>query len=229
MTDTNYQIVFRGDIAIGQAIEQVKARMGQLFKLSPPQVEKLFVGSAVVLKRGLSQDKAMQYKQAFAKTGAIVSVVAEAKSSQNKRPRESVMSLAPVGADLSPPADRRKQSQSPPHTDHLSVRANSGNLLDPEELTEVVCDPVVAGDWEVAELGAVIESLSEEALSLPILDADWDLADVGADLAPTKATPEPKVAAPALDIAPAGTDLVDIVEPIPLPEPDTSHIHLLPD
>ena len=228
MTDTSYQIVFRGDIAIGQPIDQVKARMGQLFKLPPAQVDKLFNGGAVVLKRGLSEEKALQYKQAFAKTGALVSVVSQADSAGATEPSRD-LSLAPVGASLSPRAGQAKQAAVTPATDHLSLRPSSGNLLDAGELPELPQATVIAGEWGLAELGAVIESISEEVLPLPIMEAQWDIAEVGADLSQGARHEAPAAPVPNFDIAPVGADLADAQEEIPVPEPDTSHISLSRD
>ncbi|BFM06420.1 hypothetical protein [Halioxenophilus aromaticivorans] len=231
MSDTTFQIVFRGDIAIGQPIEQVKARMGQLFKLSSPQVEKLFTGNVVVLKRGLTQVKAAQYKQAFAKTGAIVSVVADDQAGQKAKPAGTSksgeeLSIAPVGASLMPRGGKPNEAAVAPSVEHLSLRPSGGNLLDSGELCAAEPTPVMVANWGLAELGAIIESISEEALPLPIMDAGWNLAEVGADMGQATQDQPALVAAPALDIAPVGSDLAEPAPELPIVEPDTSHLSL---
>lgn len=228
MTEVTYEIVFRGDIAIGQALEQVKGRMAQLFKLAPTQVDKLFTGKAVILKKNLSKEQAEQYQKAFAKTGALVTVKQSAREGQSPVSKsEKGLTLAPAGAPLLSRRDSSVAEATAPNVDHISLRPSGGNLLDSAELPSVPAETVTVVEWGLAELGAVIDSITEEVLPLPILEADWDLAEVGAQLSLSKGEATPKVVAPELDVAPAGSDLVEPAPVVPMPEPDTDHIHLL--
>ena len=50
MSDGRFDIVFRGDIAPGQVLPQVKQRLAALFKRELAQIEPLFSGAPVALK-----------------------------------------------------------------------------------------------------------------------------------------------------------------------------------
>lgn len=224
MSEETFEIVFRGDITMGQPIDRVKARMGQLFKLAPAQVDKLFLGKAVVLKRGLSKTQAAQYQQAFAKTGAIVSVVATVAADPASAP--AGLSLAPVGAVLLTARERHQTSAVAPVTNHLSLRPLGGDLLDAAEQAEDEAEPILVADWGLAELGALLDTLTEESVPLPIVEANWELNELGTDLSDSADSVPMPVSAPEFDIAPVGSDLVEPSETIPVMAPSTDHLQL---
>lgn len=69
-----YQIVFNGKIAAGTPLSEVKIKLGSLFKCGPEQVERLFSGQAIVIKKGLDQATAKKYLAAIKNTGALVGI-----------------------------------------------------------------------------------------------------------------------------------------------------------
>src|SRR5690606_40568336 len=54
-TPAEFDIIFRGDIVIGHQLQDVKARLQQLFKTDAARIDALFTGRPVALKRGLDQ------------------------------------------------------------------------------------------------------------------------------------------------------------------------------
>ncbi|WP_317930626.1 hypothetical protein [Halioxenophilus sp. WMMB6] len=231
MSEQVYEIVFRGDIVIGQPIDQVKLRVGQMFKLGPAQVDKLFSGKSVVLKRGLSQEQAAKFRAAFQKAGAVVSVVASAaRSEAGKVSPERKLSVAPAGASVIPRSAAKEQpTTAVPNLDHMSLRPQSGDLLDDSERAKAPVAAVQAGEWGLAEPGALLETLADETIPLPIMEADWDVAEAGADLVEPSAPAVAPVAPPDFDIAPVGSQMGEPKSDVPLPEPDTSHLQLAKD
>lgn len=237
MSNSVFDVVFRGDIVLGHPIDQVKARMGQMFKLPPDQIERLFAGGTVVLKRGLSEAEAEKYRQAFEKAGAIVSLISKpgvipgsstdssTDSAKQQRPaRERRLSLAPLGVTLSP-RGKNSQPQAPaPDVNHITLRPSEGNLIDTSELPQTVPLPIAETDWNLAELGAILGEANQQAIPVAVIEANWQLAEVGEDLIPPKPTPTPSVQSPALDIAPVGTELGEIRPELPVVEPDVSHL-----
>lgn len=77
MEEHAYKIVFNGKIAAGQDPAEVKERLSRIFKLDEDRVEQLLSGSRLVLKRNLSQEAAVKYKQAFDQSGAVCSIERE--------------------------------------------------------------------------------------------------------------------------------------------------------
>ncbi len=76
-----FTIIFDGKFQQGQNQEEVKIRLAKLFKTSPEKIGQLCARTPVIVKNGLNQEQAMQYKQAFEKTGALCRVLHEAEES----------------------------------------------------------------------------------------------------------------------------------------------------
>lgn len=74
MAETHFKIVFEGQPRIGVELETAKLNLAHLFKSDAAVVEKLFNGSAVVLKRGLSHEQALQYLDALHDAGVEATV-----------------------------------------------------------------------------------------------------------------------------------------------------------
>ncbi len=73
----SYQLVFSGDLAFDADEEQVRASLEQQCKFTPETVNRLFAGRRVILKKGLSEPKANQYKNFFDRLGLLCDVVPE--------------------------------------------------------------------------------------------------------------------------------------------------------
>ncbi len=71
METTTYKIVCRGKTRPGLDTDSVKMRLAALFQLDSNRLERLFSGSSVVVKKNLSLDLAIQYKQRFEQSGAL--------------------------------------------------------------------------------------------------------------------------------------------------------------
>lgn len=73
-SDVRYQVVFTGEIASGQQLEEVKTRVAALYKLPVARCERLFTGNKVTIKRELDYAMAEKYRAAFEKTGALCAI-----------------------------------------------------------------------------------------------------------------------------------------------------------
>lgn len=80
MSDATYMVVFRGELAEGAELAQVKESLEQLCKLTRDKVEQLFSLPAVVLKKNLSHELAHSFKQQLEKIGVITEVKAMAET-----------------------------------------------------------------------------------------------------------------------------------------------------
>lgn len=69
-----YQICFRGEITAGQNKESVKKQIAKLFKIPAKQVERLFSGQPVVIKKDIDRPTAAKYQKAIEQAGAICSI-----------------------------------------------------------------------------------------------------------------------------------------------------------
>jgi len=74
MDEKRYKIIYKGKIAQGQQIEQVKLSLASLLNLSHEKTEQLFCGKPIIVAKNVNYDTAMKYKQTFDTAGAICSV-----------------------------------------------------------------------------------------------------------------------------------------------------------
>ncbi len=68
------RLVFRGELLPGRSLDEVKAGLPALMKVPPAQVEKLFAGGSVVIRRGLPVSKLESYQALLQKAGIHVEV-----------------------------------------------------------------------------------------------------------------------------------------------------------
>ena len=74
---SGYSVIFEGNISDGHQIQDVKKKLGTLFKIDEKRVDLLFAKPKIVLKKGLDYDSAQKYRQAILNTGAACNVKAE--------------------------------------------------------------------------------------------------------------------------------------------------------
>lgn len=73
--EATFDILFRGDIAPGNSIEQVKARVAESFKLDEAAANQLFSGAVVSLKRNIDRAAAERIYQRLSDAGALANIV----------------------------------------------------------------------------------------------------------------------------------------------------------
>lgn len=207
MAEPLFDIVFRGDIVLGHAIADVKARLGQLFKVDAAKVDVLFAGGAVPLKRNVDQATAEKYKAVLTKAGAQVQIrpagkdkakvtptpkptpepkspapIAKSESGRAQSP-DPVFTLAPVGSLLLNPSDTRRRPVLDLDLSAISLKPMEGDLLEASEKIKAPIAEIQSGDYELAAPGvALLEGYERDDLPLMEIDPDFDLADVGSDL-----------------------------------------------
>jgi hypothetical protein len=70
-----YQIVFDGTLTGEIAVSKVKQNLAAMFKMNATQIEALFSGNPIVIKRNIDEDTAKKYQLAFNKAGAKCTLV----------------------------------------------------------------------------------------------------------------------------------------------------------
>ena len=190
--DERYRLIFRGELLDGQHRAVVKRRLTELLKLEDAQVDKLFAGNPVVLKRDVDRTTAARYQALFKKAGGRLRVSAEAGSESANPPGSASEAPAPSGARVSeieepefevqstwfpPPAEPRGEIEAPDY----SIAAVGSDLTDAS--TEAP-PPVPEVNFELAEVG---EDLLTERMETPVVQLgplDFEVAEVGADIGP---------------------------------------------
>ncbi|MBN1379378.1 MAG: hypothetical protein JXA04_09085 [Gammaproteobacteria bacterium] len=160
MTDGQlYQVVFDGTLTGKIASDKVKQNLAAMFKMSATQVEALFSGKPIVIKRNVDEDTATKYKLAFQNAGAICTLVAgNTTQSPSAAPVTSSVSRATgrmAGKDIvnkKIPADLGGLSMGKvgeniptksiepeyelPDLSELSLAAEDGYLTNPSDIPE---------------------------------------------------------------------------------------------
>lgn len=132
----HYEVVFRGDIAPGHHITDVRQNLAALFKTDLEGVAHLFSGKLVIVKGGLSEAAAQRYKTAMEGAGALVSIRSQqATTSTDNSTQENAgeFAVAPVGSDVLPQRTKFEDKTQDIATDHLSVAETGSDVLKPEE------------------------------------------------------------------------------------------------
>lgn len=248
MNEPLFDIIFRGDIVFGQPIDDVKARLAQLFKADTTKIDSLFTGRPIPLKRGLDLTSAHKYRDALLNVGALVDVApasehvhtqsrAAPKTIQHPASPESIVkssqwTLAPVGSHLLQPAERAPVKPLYIDTSEYVLKPEGGYLLEPSERHSIVTPSVIAPDLDVAEVGAILVR-ADERPELPVVEidvGDWDIAALGEDLLFENEKPAVTVSnVSALDVglAPVGSDLGQIKQKVIPVVPDITGICLV--
>lgn len=114
MTDQRYDLSYRGLLATGAEADEVRRRLGVIFRLNEAGLDRLFTGKPVIVKRDVDAATAAQFERLFAQAGAeltVVSVGAAAPGthlggdgpSPPLRIDTPALSLAPLGGLLEEP------------------------------------------------------------------------------------------------------------------------------
>ena len=94
-SNEQFQIVFDGTLTGNIELEQVKKNLAAMFKMNATQVEALFSGKSIVIKRNVDEATAKKYDMAFAKAGAKCTLISS-QSSTAKSAAAAPASRAPT-------------------------------------------------------------------------------------------------------------------------------------
>jgi len=200
MSDELFEVAFSGQIKDGADLQQVKAKVGAMFKADETKLAHLFSGKRMVIKKNIDQAMANKYKAALDKAGAVceiksLSEVVEPKPAEQKAPQQSVVETKPPETKKPEPVHAVSPSVSSvavgdipgaPQTDPLGINAN-----------------------DISDLSAGI-------------------APVGSDMQDEiKVVAEPQLDISGMDMAPAGSDLGEMKKDDDPPPPNTDGLSLL--
>lgn len=235
MIEGRFNIVFAGRLTPGKTEAEVKQNLARLFKTSVEQMERLFAGSEVTIKKNLEYAQAMKYQSALKQAGALVLIK---KVETDDSP-----------ADQSPQSEVKPPLQ--PDQGAAPINAPSGNTVAPQDTVKAESpSESFDEDWSVADPG---ERLPEQEKHSPIAEPDLSSYSVGApgevlaeskpkpktevdtsglsldDLGPLPSAelpPVPEVDLSDLSVAPAGEKIPTAPDDKPKVNPDTSHLSL---
>ncbi len=74
MPEDRFDIIFAGELVEGPESAAARTRVQRMFKASDAQLERLFSGKPVVIKKGVDLEAAAKYRLAFRQVGALVRI-----------------------------------------------------------------------------------------------------------------------------------------------------------
>lgn len=131
MSEELYEVAFSGVIIEGADLEQVKAKVGAMFKADATKLTQLFSGKRVVIKKDIDQATANKYKSALTNAGAVCEVKSLSET-VSPAPVSAAMAEEKPVVKVSPKAPRAFSGDIPaaPKTDPLGITANDISELD---------------------------------------------------------------------------------------------------
>ncbi len=254
MADEKYNLVFRGELVRGADPEQARRNIGQLFKVSEAQVNALFSGKPVVLKKNLDFATANKYRVAIKKAGCRVDL--DEQQSAKPAPAQGGKAVfavpdgpaaapqaaapAPKAPEPAEPATPRPQvnADAPPppplpeveevDAAEFDLAPTGSTLLSDNEREPVQAVSVDVSGYTVRELeGELLDDSEKTPFVERQIHVDASLAPVGADVlqdSEREQVDPVSVDISGLSVADAGEDLGQIKEEVEEKRPDISHL-----
>ncbi len=178
MAEKFFEIAFNGVIKPGADLEQVKQKLGKMFKADETRLAQLFSGKRVPIKRRADEITMIKFRAAFQKAGAICEIVEltdEAEASVTAATASNTSTTDHSGAEY---VSKYPESDEVPQALLSTPLAVNGDQI--EDLA--------------ADLAPVGSQLLHEYIDPPTPDIDiseFDIAPVGVMLSPqiAEATP----------------------------------------
>lgn len=166
-----YQVLFEGRLTGERPLDEVKRNLAALFKMKAEQVDALFTGKPVVIKRDIDQATALKYQAAFKKAGAVCAVISDAPPENTAQRAKPQAASRPATAGTTNPKDR-------------------GGRMAGKDIVNIAIPQNLSG-LSLAEAGAVLENLpSNQNVKIPDTGSLSFSKDDAAYLAPVKEVAE---------------------------------------
>ena len=174
MSDELFVVAFSGQIREGAELDEVKAKVGKMFKADDAKIAHMFSGKRVVIKKDLDKEAAAKYANAFKNAGARCEV----------RPMSGDAPQAKAASPAAPP----KPKPATLEVDYTSTQNMSAVVAPPPQV-----DPLgITGD-QIEDLPATVapvgSEMQDEIKEVPEPDIDvtgFDVAPVGSDIGSNK-------------------------------------------
>ena len=182
MSGQLFEVAFCGQISDGANLDEVKARVGKMFKADDAKLAQLFSGKRIVIKKNIDQATAAKYKTALNRAGAECEV--------NPIGGAAPAAVAAVATPVAAPAESNAVATPP----SVQFEAAYDGEVEPPPQT----DPLgITGDQiedlavSIAPIGSELQDAHTEPEEPQIDITGLDIAPVGSDISATKKDSEP--------------------------------------
>jgi len=190
MSEELFEVAFSGQIKDAANLEQVKAKVGAMFKADATKLAHLFSGKRMVIKKNIDQAMANKYKAALDNAGAVCEIKSLSDNAKSHSPVKSVIENRPTEAVSNPVASTpvfAGDIPAAPQTDPLGISAS--------DISELSVELAPVG----SDMQDEIKQVAEPQLDI----SGMDIAPVGSDLGEIKKPADPP---------PPNTDGLSLVE-----------------
>lgn len=203
-----FHVVFEGRIAEHADLDMVKHNVGRAFKLPPEQVDKLFSGKRIALKKNVDQSTAEKYRATLERAGALCEVI-----NSDPAARQSATQATPEPAAASAQAVPKSESVAEPS-------AESAQATPESTANESAAPAEDDSGMSMAEVGVTLIK-SEPVPDANIDTSDMDMDEVGVTLVESEPVPDANIDTSGMDMDEVGVTLIES-EPVPDANIDTS-------
>ena len=224
MSETKYDIYFRGEILPGADEPQVKAAIAKIFKADEAKIAQLFSGKINTIKKSVDKVTAGKYQQAFKKAGAKALITVAKSVESIVLPTDHTNDLESQSAS----AVARASSKSDKEQQNWDVLPPGSDLLKPDERRNVPDAEIDTSNIKLVSPFFEVEVRKASEPSAPDT-SHISVAEAGEDMNPDRieSVPELKLDLSQFSVAEPGVMLADKQDKkVPAP-PDTNHIKLV--
>ena len=246
-----FKLLFRGALAPDQDQAVVRGRLQALLKINDKQTDAMFSGKPMIIKKSADEPTARKFKAAFAKSGAVLEIVAlaesdapaannEAPAANNKAPAAKPAAKGPAQAAKKPTPDQpASQPKAKPEGDttpadntsagsRFVLSAAGADMLGPDERRAFTPVDVPTDHLSLAFPGQDLGPDEPGAPPPPAPSTDHlSLDEPGVNLGDeVEQAMEAALLEVDFDVAEVGAVLDQIPPDEPPPAPDTSHLSL---
>ena len=226
MAESLYELTFYGRLVDGVGLDVAKANMAALFKASPAQVEKMFMGGRVVIRNKLDQATGNKYIAVMRKNGLVCEtelmggVVSSSTSTSTSTSQTKVTSSVPPAKETT---EKDTFQLSPPVVIQAKSSADVGFNLAGDKVGDILQQSHLGLDPEGVRLSEHIDvetPIFSELESITIAPTGSVLADKKDEVSPI--VPDTS----ELSVAPTGSDMGQVKKDDKIEVPDLSHLKL---
>jgi hypothetical protein len=170
MGETRFRLIFKGEVSSDQDPAEVRKRLVTLFKTNPAQIEQLFCGKTVVVKKEIDGATAEKYRRAFECCGAVAYVQEMQAPPNTARPSIQTASPPKVVSFPTPQPrpsavlERKTVTTTPPPPAKSSAVPTQSQPSVTAAVSLVTCPKCghkQEGDGECARCGVIISKFQE--------------------------------------------------------------------
>ena len=154
MSET-FSVVLTGKILNDESLEDVKINVGAAFKLKAPQLDKLFSGKPVAIKRGLDKKQAVRLSTRLQQLGAHAVIKASVAKPAQEESAKPAVPFTDIVAAMPEPGEEPAPQEQPVPAPKAKPEPVSVAALEPEP--EVVAEPEPEPEPEPEQASVVAE------------------------------------------------------------------------